>query len=347
MNHFNEYIGNGYNGGGGNGGRNNGGYGNNDGYGNGGNNNGGGNNGGSGNGNGNGGNGGNGSGYSNNCCSGGNKNSKKKKGGGYTNYSLRSVTNVVNYFPGPSRYNLLLDPDLAMGIYSAGTFGNDEQLHGPGTLEQAVPNEAKFQTDRVFAIPDGNPYRNIGVDDRQIAFYQVEQLQNNPLSQYTTNPDGAIPGFECLSEPDNFSTMVNEREDGYKNFFETYLVDPATMEVVDWSSGKNETVIPVYPQYTGNAVNPNGSIVYNLSIDSHENVNPMIALGASTVPQTEANFGGLCYSGSYDPYRNSENTMYERTNIDIGMMNKDSGNMVCMMDRSRTFANPLILNNFS
>lgn len=291
---------------------------------------------------------------------GGNGGKKGKKGGGkgkksgggggnggYSNYSLRSVTNVTNYFPGPTRNNLLLDPDLAMGIYSAGTYGNDEQLHGPGTLQQAFPNQAKFQTGRIFAVPDGNPYRNIGVDDRQIAFYQVEQLQNNPLSQYTTNPNGEIPGFGCLAEPDNFSTMVNKREDSYKNFFETYLVDPATMEVVNWSSGENKAVIPVYQQYTETAMNPNSSIVYNLSMNSHETVNPMISLGASTVAQTEASFGGLCYSGAYDPNRNSENTMYERTNIDIGMMNKDYGDTVCLMDRSRSFANPLILNNFN
>ena len=143
------------------------------------------------------------------------------KTGGYDNYSLRGATLVEGYFPGPGRMNLIQDPNLAIGLFDPGTFGGDDLImNGPGTILQALPDASRFQYDRIFAIPQGNPYRNFGVDDRQIASYQVEQLQNNPLSQYTINPNGPIPGFECMEEPDNFSTMINKREAEYKQYFE-------------------------------------------------------------------------------------------------------------------------------
>ena len=193
-------------------------------------------------------------------------------GGGYDNYSLRDAVNVINYFPGPMRQNLLMDPDLALGKWDRGkTIMTDQVYNGPGTLLQALPDASKYQTNRIFAVPHGNPYRNFGVDDRQIAAYQVEQLHNNPLSQYTTNPNGVIPGFDCLEEPDNFSTMVNKRESEFKNMFETgnYLIDPKSTEVVDWTAPSGSTgAIDVYEQFHGIKINPNAEVVYNMNFNS-------------------------------------------------------------------------------
>lgn len=285
-------------------------------------------------------------------------NMPKNVGGGYSNYSLRSATEVLNYFPGPMRTNLLLDPDLAIGKYDAGTFGNDQWLNGPGSITQALPDASKYQTNRVFAVPRGNPYRNFGVDDRNIASYQVEQLHNNPLSQYTTNPNGAIPGFECMEEPDDFSTMTNKREHEYKNFFETgnYLVDPKSVEIVDWTSGI-PSGIDVYEQYHGPKTNANAEVVYNLSLNSKEEVNPMIALGSSSKVRSQADFSGKCYSNVFIPGESINNAggnnppviyggsyIRPRTDMDKGFMNKNTGNSVCVPDRSLTFSNPLILN---
>jgi len=289
---------------------------------------------------------------------------KVNLGGGYSNYSLRSATLVEGWMPGPMRTNLLMDPDLALGKFDRGkTILTDQVYNGPGTLQQAIPDASKYQYQRIFAVPRGNPYRDFGVDDRQLAAYQVEQLHSNPLSQYTTNPNGVIPGFDCLEEPDNFSNMVNKRESEFKNFFETgnYLIDPKSVQVVDWTNG-----IPyaenVYQQFHGPKVNANAEVVYNMNLDSHEQVNPMISLGSSSRARSQPDFSGLCYSGKFRPGQvldpvtqggNNPPTVYggsftqPRTEMDKGMMNLYTGNSICVPDRSLSFSNPLILNSFT
>ncbi len=275
------------------------------------------------------------------------KNSNKSKsGGGYTNYSLRSATLVENYVPGPMRTNLLMDPEKALGLYDPGTFGSDQWLNGPGTLTQALPDLSKYQTNRVFANPRANPYRNFAVDDRQLATYQVEQLQNNPLSQYTNNPGGAIPSFECMQQPDNYSRMINKRESELKNDFKTSdFYNPLT------------TTADVYTQYSGDKVNPNAEIVYNMSMNSKEEVNPMISLGSSSVSVSKPQFSGKCYSGAFEPsaLRVSDlggndfpgiyggNTYVPISEEDRGFINKQNHNNRCISDRSLNFANGMIL----
>lgn len=282
---------------------------------------------------------------------------KTNLGGGYNNYSLRSATEVVGWMPGPMRTNILMDPDLSLGKFTTKSLLADPFYNGPGSLAQAIPDASKYQYERVFAVPTGNPYRNFGVDDRQIAAYQVEQLHNNPLSQYTTNPNGVIPGFDCMEEPDNFSTMVNKRESEYKNFFETgnYLIDPNSQKVVDWSSGI-PSAIDVYEQFHGPKVNSNAEIVYNMNLNSREEVNPMIAQGSTSRARSRADFSGLCYSGQFVPGEIISNTggnnppsvyggsyIQPRTEMDKGMMNPNVGNSICVPDRSLSFANPLII----
>lgn len=270
-----------------------------------------------------------------------------KMSGGYNNYSVRSATLVQNYMPGPQRTNILMDPDRALGKYDPGTFGSDEMImNGPGSLLQALPDASKYNYQRIFANPRANPYRNFGIDDRQTASYQVEQLHNNPLSNYTVNPDGSIPGFECIAEPDNFSTMENKRKDDYKNFFESgnYVFNYET------------TAHSVYPQKSGKALNPNSEVVYNLSLNSNEEVNPMIALGSSSKARSNSSFSGSCYSGKFTPgvkigdnggqnppeiYNN--NIIRKRTESDLGFMN-DKTDKVCISDRSLSYMDPLVLN---
>jgi hypothetical protein len=274
---------------------------------------------------------------------------KQKLPGGYDNYSLKSSTMIEGYFPGPMRSNILLDPHLAIGKVDPGTFGSDQWYNGPGTLLQALPDASRFQSNQIFAVPRGNPYKEFGVDDRQVASYQVEQLRNNPLSQYTTNPNGSIPGFECVDQPDSYSSMVNKRENEYKKYFESGdgMINNGMMPSID-----------VYEQYTGKKVNPNAEVVYNLSLNSKEDVNPMIALGSSSVARTQADFSGKCYSGQFIPGYTigqqggnnppaiyGEGYMRPRTEIDQGFMNRNT-NTVCVADKSMKFANPLILNPF-
>jgi hypothetical protein len=221
-------------------------------------------------------------------------------------------------------------------------------MNGPGTIAQAIPDASKYQYDRIFAVPTGNPYRDFGVDDRQIAFYQVEQLHKNPLSQYTTNPKGVIPSFDCMEEPDNFSTMVNKRESEFESYFgpEKYVVDPTTQRVVNWATASKGmmTSIDVYEQFNGLKVNPNAEIVYNMSMNSKEEVNPMIAQGSSNRARSSADFSGLCYSGTGKggAVLRGANTYKMKDEMDQGVMSINT-NIVCAPDRTLSFANPLIL----
>ena len=277
----------------------------------------------------------------------------KVRTGGYDNYSIRAATLVEGYFPGPQRINLIQDPDLAIGKFDPGTFWADDMImNGPGSLLQALPDASKYSYDRIFAVPTGNPYRDFGVDDRQIASYQVEQLHNNPLSQYTTNPNSAIPSFFAMEEPDNYSNMINKRESEFKE----YAND--TYGPKDWlqgtTGGQN-----VYPQYTGKEVNANAAVVYNMSMDYRGDVNPMISLGSSSRARSRADFSGLAYSGQFVPGQliNNDGGMnapivyggsYTEPNFEgaVGFMNPAAykNPSICVPDRSLSFANPLILN---
>jgi hypothetical protein len=277
------------------------------------------------------------------------KTSKKSRSGGYSNYSIRSATLVQGYMPGPMRQNLIMDPDKAIGKIDFGTFGSDELINnGPGTILQAVPDATRSQYARIFEAPRGNAFRDFAIDDRQVAGYQVEQLQNNPLSQYTINPDGAIPGFECKIEPNNYSTMVTKRKDEYKNFFE----GGGGEDLYNWGQ-------PVYEKYSGTPINANAEVVYNLSMDSKEIVNPMISAGSSNIARSKPDFGGKCYSGIFTPGKSTGDMggpnppkLYNnystrpREQGDIGFMNKNNNGIVEIADRSLDFANPLVLNSF-
>jgi hypothetical protein len=271
-----------------------------------------------------------------------------KKSGGYDNYSIRSATLVENYFPGPGRSNLIMDPDRALGKYDSGTYGSDEMImDGPGSLYRSMPDATKYSYERIFEAPRGNPFRNFAVDDRQVAAYQVEQLNNNPLSQYTLNPDGSIPGFLADVQPDNFSNMTTKREDQYKSFFE------GGDSIYAQQLGGTQAV---YKQYTGQPVNANADVVYNLSMNSKENSNPMIALGSSSNVRTKPTFSGKAYSGNFVPGQTidqggsnppsmyNNNVFIKKTVSDIGFMNQNVGQDICVPDRSLDFSNPLVLN---
>lgn len=202
----------------------------------------------------------------------------KNLSGGYNNYSLRSSTLVENYVPGPGRTNILTDPDASMGKFTPSAFSNP-YYNGPGTLNQALPDASRYQTERIFANPSGNTNRNFSIDNRQIETYLVEQLTINPLSQYTSNPNGELPMFNCTSTPDDY--LVNKRKEDFKSYFETgggYLIDPASQEVVDWASKPSTK-----PKSPKRKINPNSSIVYNLNMGSMDNFNPMIAQESSNV----------------------------------------------------------------
>ncbi len=269
---------------------------------------------------------------------------KKPRTGGYDNYSVRSATLVENYTYGAGRPNILMDPDLSLGKINFGT-KSDQWYNGPGTLVQSLPDGSRFQNNYVFAPLRPSPYKNFGIDTRQIADYSVEQLLDNPLSIYTTNHSGEIPKFFAFDKPDNYSSMKNKPNNSYKKYFESSILDI------------NSSPQEVYPTITGERLNPNADLVYNLNTNTRQNVNPMISLGSSKIQNTPS-FSGLAYSGRFipgdrvnmggpeEPYIYDNYSYEPRTQMDQGFMNNNA-QYVCNMDKSLSFANNLFLNNYN
>ncbi len=280
--------------------------------------------------------------------------------GGADTFALRGATLVEGYFPGAMRQNIRQDPNYMIGKIDFGTFGNDQNFNGPGSLIQALPDGSRYQYKNIMMAPRPTTNKEVGIDDRQLASFQVEQLHNNPLSQYTTNPDAPIPGFMCNPEPNNFSTMVNKRESETTKWFKDIKPDNYTgaTPVPGRAAGSAPNV---YKQYTGAQANPNSDVVYNLSLNSKEEYNPMISMGSSGVATSQPEFSGACYSGKFSPgYKigtasgsnppvvYAPNQGEPKTVSEIGFMNPGAYNakQFCESDPAVRFANPLVLNSF-
>jgi len=212
--------------------------------------------------------------------------------GGADTSTIRGSTLVTNWLSPAGRQNIRQDAEYLMGKIDFGTFGNDENYDGPGTLRQALPDGSRFQYKVFMATPEANTNRMFGIDSRQLAGYQVSQLQNNPLSIYTTNPEAAIPGFECHIEPDNFSTMLSKSQQS---------TPPAVPQL-------GPKAVPVYPVKSMGGVmgltNPNSDLIYNppgpesFSEGVASNNNPF--LSHEFVHNSDPQFSGKCYSGDLD-----------------------------------------------
>lgn len=282
---------------------------------------------------------------------------KKVRVGGADTYSLRSATLVEGYFPGAMRQNFLQDPIYRTGEINFGTFGNDQNYNGPGSLMQALPDASRYQNKVIFEPPRPTTNKEFGLDDRQLASYQVQQLNNNPLSQYTTKPNDPIPSFMCNSQPSNYSTMINKRDLEYEKWFKDLKPNNYTdaSPVPGRSAGSAQNV---YQQYSGEQTNPNANIVYNMSLNSEEEYNPMISMGSSNVSVSQPVFSNLCYSNNYRPGyvigTNSgsnpgivygPNKGEPKTVSEIGFMNPDAykDNQYCVPNKEINFANSLVL----
>ena len=220
---------------------------------------------------------------------------KSTKIGGADTSTIRGSTLVTNWLSPAGRQNIRQDAKYLMGEIDFGTFGDDQNYDGPGTIRQALPDGSRYQYEVYMATPRANINRMFGVDSRQIAGYQVNQLQNNPLSIYTKSPDAPIPGFECNIEPDNFGTM--KTVNGVSDNFEQSNSKSAAIRT---------TAQQVYPIKSNGGMggvmglaNPNSSFVYNDStLDQHRNSNPLLT--HQYVPNSQPQFSGKCYSGDID-----------------------------------------------
>lgn len=226
-------------------------------------------------------------------------------------YTIRSGTLVQNWILPPGRQNILGEAEARMGKIDFGTFGNDQNYNGPGTIQQALPSADKYQNNFVIGFQRPNPNKLVSVDDRQLAGYQVNQLQKNPLSIFTTDPKGEIPGFECYVDPQNYSTMVNKAKEC-----------PGPNQHREGYKGIDSTVA-VYPNHNPKMprVNPNAELVYNENTDSTES-NTFVH-STKRIPNAVPDIGGTCYSGTgvYGWNKNGHANQSNRTKAHTGDKN--------------------------
>lgn len=295
----------------------------------------------------------------------------QSKLGGADTFTIRGTTLIEDYIPGPGRSNIRQDADYLQGRIDFGTFGTEIQ-NGPGTLAQALPSSARFQNTRIMATPHAAPNKLFGIDDRQLASYQVEKLKENPLSIFTTNPDGEIPEFGANTAPDDYSSLVMSRDSQTDALLKAQKVPKATNP--KGGIGGIEPV-NVYPP-DANVLNinennnPNMNIVDNKSLDSTEKFNRLIGQGSSRAVNSDPIFSGKAYSGQFGhvPGTNPDKLgptnpndpitiggpdpgmvygaigeIVPRQENDVGMINPTMGNMVCKPNDALDFSTPLIL----
>ena len=277
-----------------------------------------------------------------------------KSAGGADTYSLRGATLVENWTAPAGRQNLRQGAEYIMGkIDFKGK--TDTNFDGPGTIRQSVPDGSRFQYKNFMATPFSPPNKLVSIDNRHIAGYQVNQLQNNPLSIYTVNPNAEIPAFFSYVQPQDFSTIVNEPAD--------------TLPQPSDRVGNGDNSVQVYPvqnDFTvmgsiGKEVNSNSALIYNTQgLDQKSNpflvqsqkfntdpifmgkaygdmtdktLNHKITLGGPNEPNV---YGALTnnYTMESQMVQGVQNPQYKSTGVNT---------TVCEGNKALDFSNPLVL----
>jgi len=273
---------------------------------------------------------------------------KNALAGGADTYTIRDTTLVKDYFPGAGRQNIRQDASDIIGEYSAGTFGSDTNMNGPGTLAQAIPDGSKYQTNRFLAVPFAPTNKLIEPDTRQLASYTVDLLKKNPLSMWTNDTNGKIPVFLENTDPNTYSDIISSTLEKDEQF--------------NVPKGDPGMAVNIYPP--NNSVleyskeNPNLNIVYNTQTEN--DYNPMIARSPMAV-NNNPSFNGHGYSGLFSETGKNPNKVVETNSGpvtifgpnhtyvpveigDIGMPNGPINGKVCKPNPALMFGgNTLIL----
>jgi len=145
-----------------------------------------------------------------------------KKGGMQWN-GLRGATEVMNYFPGAARQNII--PNSVSEYNNISSIGKVQRnglrgdTRGSGTLESTniqIGGGTGIQVGSVTESQQGkimmNEKRTQYMDYRQTDPYCVEQLRNNPLSVYAVGnvKNNNIPQFFVDTKPSDFGTRVSD-----------------------------------------------------------------------------------------------------------------------------------------
>jgi len=246
---------------------------------------------------------------------------KKLKGGprngGADTYTIKGATLITNYVPGAGRSNIRQDPEQIQGKIN---FGNkcDQNYRGPSTLADSLPSVQYMQNYQFLAVPHAPVNKLFGLDDRQVASYQVEQLIKNPLSTYTADPNVSIPNLFAENKPDNYSELINIREQDEEAF-----ADISVNGQVKMNSSEPHQGVNVYPKDGNVALNDNGTgssddhensnirVIENLS--ENMNDNPLLFTGSSRTSNNNPLYSGHAYSETF-----SKNGLNPKNTITLG-----------------------------
>ncbi len=218
---------------------------------------------------------------------------------GADTYTIKGSTLIKNWTPGAERSNILQDPDQALGAIDFGTFGT-EDTSGPGTLNQTRPTAIR-QENYFIGKQHVSPNKLVGLDDRQLASYQVKALTENPLSIYSLQEDRgqdcASPQFFTDVQPNSFSSVTSTTPKGNVDLNQDYI-PPSGEEGPGVPSTGRLKVNPIFPNADGTrstGMNPNSTFLWN----TPNNANPgaMLGLNFDTESRPKPFFLGKGYSG--------------------------------------------------
>ena len=106
---------------------------------------------------------------------------------GVTNWGQGGMTLIEDYVPGSNGVtNIQQNPDDIVGFTQMNADWDAVNASGPATYDQALPNATYFQqtSPQLIGEVQFNPNLEMGLDSRQTALYQVENLKKNGLSIY-------------------------------------------------------------------------------------------------------------------------------------------------------------------
>ena len=138
---------------------------------------------------------------------------------GVTNWGTKGLTLVENYYPGPNgSVNIQADADEKIGASLLKADWTSIHSKGAGTIDQALPTATNFQQVSKDLIGEVkmNPHLDFGVDSRQTATYQIENLKNLGLSIYQDpslrkgKDTDTIPSFFVDSNAQDYSGISVE-----------------------------------------------------------------------------------------------------------------------------------------
>ena len=226
----------------------------------------------------------------------GNECEYKSANSGVTNWGQKGITLVEDYFPGSNgNTNVQLDPDEKMGVTLMKPDYDYISLNGSGSYMQATPNAQNFQQVDKSLIGDVlfNPNKSVSVDNRQVASYQITNLQTNDFSIYQRS--------ELRNQPVSINLNIDSNALNYSG------TSTQTVNLKQLNKQKRPTgTVSVFGENDNSYYNPNSVLVHNTFGQMNPNIeNPFLFQNKRA--DNSAQFMGKGYPGNAIAANNTNN----------------------------------------